>query len=145
MSSAECEQADVSFPGNTAEPSPTPTQCVGGQCGLVTSYSGSYTTPKPPRSCTEICAASTYEGEPMKCTASCTVEVYNGFGDKALFFDDMDGGAGSAAGLVRYQFTGISGAFKFAEVGCSQVPTSKLIQGSNSYTYVSHGCCCVAH
>ena len=144
-SSAECKQADVSFPGNTEPSVPTATECVGGQCGLVTSYSGSYNTPKTPRTCTEICAASTYDGQPMKCSASCQTGVVNGFGDKGLFFSDSpDAGPASVAGLVRYQFSPISGAYKFVEVSCSETPTSKLVQGTNSYKYVGHSCCCVA-
>ncbi len=141
--SVDCGEADVSFPGNTAEPSPTPTECVG-QCGLVTAYSGAYKTPKTPRSCTEICAASTYEGQPMQCSVSCSKKTVNGFGDQGLVYDDGTGSPGSLAGLVTYQFSPISGAYKFQEVSCSEVPKSKLIQGSNSYTYVSHHCCCVA-
>jgi hypothetical protein len=144
-SSAECSEATVSYPGNTAEPTPMPTECAAGQCGLITAYNGSYKTPKSPRSCTEICAASTYDGMPMECSASCTVKTINGFGDQGIVFGDgMDGGAGSVAGLVTYQFSSISGAYEFEQVGCSEVPTSKLIKGSNSYTYVGHHCCCVA-
>jgi hypothetical protein len=143
--SAECKQADVSYPGNTGAPAPSPTECVGGQCGLVTSYNGSYDSPKQPRSCAEICAASSYDGQPMACSASCTTQTINGFGDKGLFFDsEMDAGPGSLAGLVTYQFSPISGAYKFVEVGCAEIPTSKLIQSGNSYTYVRHNCCCVA-
>jgi hypothetical protein len=145
--SAECGPADVSFPGNTESPVASPTECAGGRCGLVTSYSGSYESPKQPVSCTEICAASTYEGAPMVCSPQCSKVVYNGFGDEALVFGDaIDGGtgAGSLAGLARFQFSPISGAFQFEEVSCSEVPPKKLIKGSNSYTYVSHGCCCVA-
>ena len=144
-SAAECKQADVSLPGSTDPPTPTPTDCIGGQCGLVSSYAGAFKTPKPPKSCTEICAASSYDGQPMTCSASCQVRVVNGFGDKDLFFDSSpDAGPSSVAGLVRYQFSSISGAFEFVEVGCSDTPAPKLIQGSNSYTYVNHSCCCVA-
>ncbi len=146
-SSSECAQASVSSPGSTEPPVSTPTSCVGGRCGLVASYSGSYASPKTPRACTEICAASTYGGKPMVCSASCRKKVVNGFGDLALVFDeggDAGGGPGSLAGLVTYQFSTMSGAYKFVEVSCSQVPQSKLVQGSNSYKYVSHRCCCVA-
>jgi hypothetical protein len=142
-SSAECVEAQVSMPASSDPPTATPTDCVGGQCGLVTSYNGSYDSPKTPRSCTEICAASLYAGQPMKCSPSCSVQTINGFGDKGLFFGS-DAGAGSVGALVRYQFSPISGAYKFVESACSEVPTKKLIQGSNSYTYVQHACCCVA-
>ncbi len=81
----------------------------------------------------------------MQCSPSCTTAVSNGFGDKSLHFDPGDAGVpGSVAGLVRYQFSPLSGGYKFVEVGCSEVPNKKLIIGSNSYTYVNHGCCCVA-
>lgn len=143
--SAECKDADVSYPGSTEPATSSPTDCVGGQCGLVTNYSGAYKTPKTPRSCTDICAASTYDGKPMACAASCQTKVSNGFGDKSLVHDaGADAGAGSVAGLLRYQFSPISGAYKFQEVSCSETPKSKLIIGSNSYTYVGHQCCCVA-
>jgi len=134
----------MSYPNSTDPPTATPTDCLDGQCGTVGSYSGSYKSPKTPRSCDDICSASTYEGQAMKCAPSCKSITANGFGDKSLTSDPGDAGAGSVAGLVRYQFSPLSGGYKFLEVGCSEVPKSKLIQGSNSYTYVLHQCCCVA-
>lgn len=143
--SLECKEAQVSIPNATNPPTPSSTECAGGQCGLITNYSGSYKEPKPPRSCTDICAASSYEGSPMVCANNCSVKTINGFGDKGLAYgDDTGTGAGSVAGLVRYQFSPLSGGYKFVEVACSEVPKSKLIQGSNSYTYVTHTCCCIA-
>ena len=143
-SGADCKEASVSYPNSTEPPATTATTCVGGQCGLVTQYNGAYKTPKPPKSCTEICAASTYQGQPMKCTGSCLMKKVNGFGDQGLAFEVGDAGVGSVSGLVRYQFSPMSGGYKFLEVACGEVPKSKLIQGTNSYTYVSHSCCCVA-
>jgi hypothetical protein len=142
--SADCGLADVSYPGNTDLPISTPTECAGDQCGLLGSYNGSYQAQKTPKSCNEICAASTYEGQPMKCSAACSVQTINGFGDQGLVFGTGDGGTGSVAGLARFQFSTISGAYEFEEVSCSEVPPSKLIKGSNSYKYVSHHCCCFA-
>lgn len=143
-SSTDCKEASVSYPNSTEPPTTTATTCVGGQCGLVTQYSGSYKTPKPPKSCTEICAASSYQGQPMKCSGSCLSKKINGFGDKGLAFEIGDAGPGSVSGLVRYQFSPMSGGYEFLEVACAEVPKSKLIQGNNSYTYVGHSCCCVA-
>jgi hypothetical protein len=82
----------------------------------------------------------------MQCSATCSLQTINGFGDKDLSFGDGTdaGGSGSVGGLVRFQFSPMSGAYKFDEVGCAEVPPSKLVQGTNSYKYVSHRCCCVA-
>jgi len=142
-SSAECKEAQVSAPGSTDPATASPTACVGGQCGLVTNYAGSYQTPKSPKSCAEICAASSYEGQPMKCSPSCTSKSINGFGDKGLFFDPGDAGQGSVGGLVKYQFSSL-GSYEDVQVACAEVPPAKLVKGSNSYKYVNHACCCVA-
>lgn len=136
--SSECKPADVSAPGSTTPPTSSPTECVGGRCGIVTAYSGSYQTPKPPKSCNEICAASLYDGQPMKCSPECAKKKINGFGDQGLFYE-----AGALGGLLRYQFSSL-GSYHFYEASCAQVPTSKVVEGSNSYKYVNHQCCCVA-